>query len=207
MLSASTTRRARRGMVREWRLHTLSLFSLSVAFVCLGAVLLVVTNFWAAEQRWRRAGRASVFLKDSASQGEVDALRAALVRVPGVTGVRYVSSGDARTEFGRESDGKGDLAALPIEAFPASIELDVAPDMPDADLADMVVKMRQIPAVDDVETYQAWTGRLTRLARGGVAAAGVLAIAVRNPNDPGGGCQRPAAQNPGAVGPGARGVL
>ena len=60
MLSASTTRRARRGMVREWRLHTLSLFSLSVAFVCLGAVLLVVTNFWAAEQRWRRAGRASV---------------------------------------------------------------------------------------------------------------------------------------------------
>lgn len=178
MLSASTTRRARRGMVREWRLHTLSLFSLSVAFVCLGAVLLVVTNFWAAEQRWRRAGRASVFLKDSASQGEVDALRAALVRVPGVTGVRYVSSGDARTEFGRESDGKGDLAALPIEAFPASIELDVAPDMPDADLADMVVKMRQIPAVDDVETYQAWTGRLTRLARGGVAAAGVLAIVV-----------------------------
>jgi cell division transport system permease protein len=165
-------------MVREWRLHTLSLFSLSVAFVCLGAVLLVVTNFWAAEQRWRRAGRASVFLKDSASQGEVDALRAALVRVPGVTGVRYVSSGDARTEFGRESDGKGDLAALPIEAFPASIELDVAPDMPDADLADMVVKMRQIPAVDDVETYQAWTGRLTRLARGGVAAAGVLAIVV-----------------------------
>jgi cell division transport system permease protein len=119
-----------------------------------------------------------VFLKDSASQGEVDALRAALVRVPGVTGVRYVSSGDARTEFGRESDGKGDLAALPIEAFPASIELDVAPDMPDADLADMVVKMRQIPAVDDVETYQAWTGRLTRLARGGVAAAGVLAIVV-----------------------------
>ena len=50
--------------------------------------------------------------------------------------------------------------------------------MPDADLADMVVKMRQIPAVDDVETYQAWTGRLTRLARGGVAAAGVLAIVV-----------------------------
>jgi cell division transport system permease protein len=165
-------------MVREWRLHMLSLFSLSVAFVCLGAALLVVTNFWAAEQRWRRAGRASVFLKDSASQGEVDALRAALVRVPGVTGVRYVSSGDARTEFGRESDGKGDLAALPIEAFPASIELDVAPDMPDADLADMVVKMREIPAVDDVETYQAWTGRLTRLARGGVAAAGVLAIVV-----------------------------
>ena len=42
LLSVSTTRRARRGMVREWRLHVLSIFSLAVAFVCLGAALLEV---------------------------------------------------------------------------------------------------------------------------------------------------------------------
>ena len=51
MLSGSTTRRAKRGMIREWRLHTLSVFSLAVAFVCLGAALLVVTNLRALEQR------------------------------------------------------------------------------------------------------------------------------------------------------------
>jgi len=28
-------------MMREWRLHALSVFSLAVAFVCLGAALLV----------------------------------------------------------------------------------------------------------------------------------------------------------------------
>src|SRR5579872_5433571 len=131
MFSISTTRRAKRGMLREWRLHALSVFSLAVAFVCLGASLLVVTNLRAVEQRWAHAGRASVYLKDGASQDEVDALRTALARVPGVTAVRYVSAGDARVEFGRELEGRGELAALPAEAFPASIELDVAPEMAD----------------------------------------------------------------------------
>lgn len=179
MLSASTRRRARRGMVREWRLHALSVFSLAVAFVCLGASLLVVTNLRAVEQRWAHAGRASVYLKDGATQDEVDALRAALARVPGVTAVRYVSSGDARAEFGRREVGTdGELAALPVEAFPASIEIEVAPDMPDAELADAVGKMKQLPSVDDVETYQSWTERLSRLVRGGVAAAALLAVVV-----------------------------
>jgi cell division transport system permease protein len=179
MLSDSTARRARRGMMREWRLHALSIFSLTVAFVCLGAALLVVTNLRALEQRWAHAGRASVYLKDGASPDDVDALRAALLRIPGVNGVRYVSSGDARIEFGeREIQARPELAALPVEAFPASLEIEVAPDMLDAELADMVGKMRQLPLVDDVETYQAWTERLARLVRGGVAASALLAVVV-----------------------------
>jgi len=166
-------------MVREWRLHALSVFSLAVAFVCLGAALLVVTNLRAVEQRWAHAGRASVYLKDGATQDQIDALRAALARVPGVTAVHYVSSGDARAEFGRREVGaNGELAALPVEAFPASIEIEVAPDMPDAALADAVAKMKQLPSVDDVETYQSWTERLSRLVRGGVAAAALLAVVV-----------------------------
>jgi cell division transport system permease protein len=166
-------------MVREWRLHVLSVFSLAVAFVCLGASLLVVTNLRAVEERWTRAGRASVYLKDGATQDEVDALRAALTRVQGVTSVRYVSSGEARTEFGqRELSSQGELAALPVEAFPASIEIDVAQDLPDAELADMIRKMKELPSVDDVETYQAWTERLGRLVRAGVAASAILAVVV-----------------------------
>ena len=178
MISVSTTRRARRGMVREWRLHALSVFSLAVAFVCLGAALLVVTNLRAAENRWAHAGRASVYLKDGASQEEVDALRGAVVLVPGVTGARYISSGDARRQFGGDTDGRGELAGLPTEAFPASIEIDVAADMPDVDLAAMIGKMKELPSVDDVETYQSWTEKLSRLVRGGVAASALLAVVV-----------------------------
>jgi cell division transport system permease protein len=166
-------------MMREWRLHALSVFSLAVAFVCLGAALLVVTNLHALEERWAHAGRASIYLKDSASQEDIDGFKAALAQVPGVTGVHYVSSGEARAEFGqRELATKAELAALPVEAFPASIEIDVVPEMPDAALADVVGKLKRLPAVDDVETYQAWTERLARLVRGGVAAAGLLALVV-----------------------------
>jgi len=165
--------------MREWRLHALSIFSLAVAFVCLGASLLVVANLRALERRWAHAGRASVYLKDGASQDDVEALRAALLRVPGVTGARYVSSSDARVEFGEtELAARSELAALPVEAFPASLEINVAQDMPDADLADMVGKMKRLPAVDDVETYQSWTDRLARLVRGGVAASALLAVVV-----------------------------
>jgi cell division transport system permease protein len=177
--SIGTTRRARRGMLREWRLHALSVFSLAVAFVCLGAALLVLTNLRAVEERWSHAGRASIYLKENASQADIDAFKAALSGVPGVSQVRYVSSGQARTEFGQEEIAKAaDLAALPVEAFPASLEIEVKPDMPAADLEDMVAKIRQLPAVDDVETYQSWTERLARLVRGGVAAAALLAIVV-----------------------------
>lgn len=177
--SIGTTRRARRGMLREWRLHALSVFSLAVAFVCLGAALLVLTNLHAIEERWSHAGRASIYLRDTATQQDVDSFKAALAGVPGVTQVRYVSSGQARTEFGQQEIAKAaDLASLPVEAFPASIEIDVRPDMADAELDDIVAKVRQLPAVDDVETYRSWTERLARLVRGGVAAAALLAFVV-----------------------------
>jgi cell division transport system permease protein len=179
MLSIGTTRRVKRGMVREWRLHALSVFSLAVAFVCLGSSLLVLTNLRAVQQRWAHAGRASVYLKDGATQEDVDALREALGRVPGVTGVRYLSSGDARAEFGqRELDTDRKLAAVPVEAFPASIEIEVAPETPEADLSDMVEKMKRLPSVDGVETYRSWTEKLARLVRGGVAASALLALVV-----------------------------
>jgi cell division transport system permease protein len=177
--SFGTTRRARRGMLREWRLFALSVFSLAVAFVCLGAALLVVTNLHAVEERWAHAGRASIYLKETATQDDVDAFKSALARVPGVTNVRYVSSGQARAEFGTaEAEGKPELLALPVEAFPASIEIEVRADMADSELSEIVSKLKQLPAVEDVETYQAWTDRLSRLVRGGVAAAALLAVVV-----------------------------
>ena len=177
--SIGTTRRARRGMLREWRLHALSVFSLAVAFVCLGAALLVLTNLRAIEERWSHAGRASIYLKDNAPAQDVESLKQALTTVPGVLGVRYVSAAQARTEFGvKEAGPKGELAALPVESFPASIEIDVRADISDQELTDIVGKLKMLPAVDDVETYQAWTERLSHLLKGGVAAAGILALVV-----------------------------
>ncbi len=114
MLSIGTTRRAQRGMLREWRLHALSVFSLAVAFVCLGAALLVVTNLRAVEDRWAHAGRVSVYLKDSISTPDVEALKSALTATAGVKSVRYISSGQARQTSRRPEKN---LAGLAQEAF------------------------------------------------------------------------------------------
>ncbi len=54
---------------RDWRLQPLSIFSLAVAFVCLASALLVVTNLMAVRDRWSRAGRATVYLRDGATRG------------------------------------------------------------------------------------------------------------------------------------------
>lgn len=177
--SIGTTQRARRGMLREWRLHALSVFSLAVAFVCLGAALLVLTNLKGLEERWARAGRASIYLKDSATTDQVDALKLALTQIPGISAVKYISSKEARQDFGvHETPGKSELLAVPAEAFPASLEIDVQQDMTDQELTALVGKLKLLPSVDEVETYQAWTERLSHLVRGGVAAAALLALVV-----------------------------
>lgn len=164
-------------MLREWRLHALSMFSLAVAFVCLGSALLVVVNLRNIEQRWAHAGRASVYLKDNAPQADIDSVVAALERTPGVIKARYVSSGQARADLAKDGE-QGELLQLPPEAFPAAIEVEVAPDMTDAELTDTQAKLKQLPNVEDVETYQTWTERLSKLVRGGVAASVLLALVV-----------------------------
>lgn len=161
----------------DWRVQALSIFSLSVAFVCLASALLVVTNLAAVRDRWSRAGRATVYLVDEAAEGDIAALKHALEATGGVTRVRHVTSAEARREVvADESDTA--LAALPPNAFPASLELGFADDLSDGELESIAVKLRALPAVESVETYQRWTERLSALLGGGVTASACLALIV-----------------------------
>ncbi|MBK7401956.1 MAG: ABC transporter permease [Myxococcales bacterium] len=169
--------RAQRGLKAEWRLHALSVVSLAVAFVCLGAALLVVWNIHALKERWGHTGRASVYLKDGAQPAQVEALVSALKATPEVRGVRYLSPAEARNgALGTAGDPT--LKALPLEAFPASIEVDVNPGTSEAEVQAMVGKLGALPAVEGVETYGTWTERLGSLLHGGTLAAGALAAIV-----------------------------
>ncbi|MFI5301458.1 MAG: cell division protein FtsX, partial [Polyangiales bacterium] len=93
---SSSVERAKRGLKAEWRLHALSVVSLAVAFVCLGATLLTVVNLHALQERWGHTGRASIYLKDGAPIAQVEAMVAALKVTPEVRSVRYLSPADAR---------------------------------------------------------------------------------------------------------------
>ncbi len=169
--------RAWRGTRNDWRLHSLSVFSVAVAFVCLAAALLVVVNVQAIKNRWSESGRASVYLKPEATPAQIQAIENALRSTPGVTDVRFVSSEDARQEVLGSS--KGDvLSALPAEAFPASLEVRVADDSDATQLSKLSSQLGNLPAVEAVETYEDWGERLGSLLAGGTTASLVLALVV-----------------------------
>ncbi len=160
---------------RDWRLQALSVFSLSVAFICLAAAILVVTNVEALRDRWSRAGRATIYLKDAAKEPDVAALSQALSQTEGVSRVRRVTAEEARKEVISSDES---LAALPVEAFPGSLEVAFNDTITDEQLQTIALKLRALPAVDTVETYEKWTDRLSALLGGGVTAALFLAVIV-----------------------------
>jgi cell division transport system permease protein len=170
--------RAWRGGRNDWRLHVLSVFSVAVAFVCLASALLVVVNVDAVRDRWSRTGRASVYLKAAATPQHIAELEKALRATDGVTDVRTVSADEARRELGGLVNDDTLLAALPVEAFPASLEVLLRDDLAAERLEKLSAQLSQLPAVDSVETYQAWSERLAALLAGGVTAAGILALVV-----------------------------
>jgi cell division transport system permease protein len=169
---------------RVWRsgrgdvkVYLLSVFSLAVAFVCLASALLVVVNLRAVEARWARAGRISVYLREGTTNDQVAQLRRALEQTPAVAATRHVTAADARKDM--VDDGlAGSLAVLPVEAFPASVELSLGDEVTDEQVAAIAQKLRDVPSIESVETYQRWTDRISALVRGGVAASAVLAIVV-----------------------------
>ena len=174
MASVGRVWRSGRG---DGRVYLLSVFSLAVAFVCLSSALLVVFNLRAVEMRWARAGRISVYLRDGTSHEQVAQLRRALEQTPAVASTRHVTAADARKEM-VEDGVAGSLAVLPVEAFPASIELSLTDEVTDEQVAAIAQKLRDVPSIESVETYQRWTDRISALVRGGVAASAVLALVV-----------------------------
>lgn len=177
MMGTSAVGRVWRSGRGDLKLYLLSVFSLAVAFVCLASALLVVVNLHAVELRWARAGRISVYLHDGLAEEQLIALRRAIEQTPRVASARYVSSSDARKDM--IDDGlSGSLAVLPVEAFPASIEVALDDEADDDQATVIAEKLHAIPSVESVETYRRWTDRISSLMRGGVAASAILAIVV-----------------------------
>lgn len=168
--------RALRGSRHDWQLHLSSVFSVGIAFVCLASALLVVANIQELRLRWSHTGRASVYLQPNAAAAEVDAIATALRATRGVVQVDFVTSEAARQEL--LNSGDEILAGLPSEAFPASLEVRVHDPERSGALARMAEKLRFLPRVEAVETYEAWGDRLSSLLRSALTGAGVLALVV-----------------------------
>jgi cell division transport system permease protein len=169
--------RALRGAKNDLQLHALGVFSVAVAFVCLGATLLAVVNVDHVRERWATFGRASVFLARQATGEQVSAIERALRASDGVISVRHLTSEDARRDAAQA--GKDPVVdALPAEAFPEMLEVSVQKNVKPERLSELATQLRALPAVEGVETYAGWSERIESLMAGGVAAASLLAFIV-----------------------------
>ncbi len=166
-----------RAVRSDYRLHVLSVFSVAVAFVCLSATLLLAVNIDAVRGKWAQTGRASVYLDPQVPPATIQTVRNALLSAEGVTRVDFVSSEQARAEIMGNS-GDEALAALPEEAFPASLEVTLRDAAAGERVSRLAAQLEALPSVEAVETYQAWGKRLDELLAGGVQAAGILVFVV-----------------------------
>lgn len=173
----TTLERAWRAGKSEWRAHLTSVLGTSVAFLCLAFALIATVNLRALEQRWEHTGRLSVYLALAATPDQVAELREALRRSEGVLSADYVPAEKAREEL-LDADPEALLEALPVEAFPPSIEVTLS-ETTTADRAEAIADMlSRMPAVESVETYRDWTRRIGELVRAASVASWALAILV-----------------------------
>ncbi len=170
-------KRALRAVMADFKLHLLSIFSVSVAFVCLSATLLVSVNIDAVREKWAENGRASVYLVPDVQPKRIQTIRQALLSSEGVTEVKYVSSEQARAEI-MESSTDEALAGLPADAFPASLEVSLVDEKATSRIERLGQQLEELAAVETVETYAAWGERLDRLLAGGITVALILLAVV-----------------------------
>lgn len=171
--------RAKRGVREDAKLYVVAVSSLTVAFLCLATALLGVTNLAELANRWGRTHKMSVYLRDGAAQSDVERLKVVLTALDGVTGVEHLTSSAARERFLQDASVKSELAALPSDVFPASLEVDFATDTTDARIREVSEKVGAFgAAVSEVDTYRTWFDRLGSLLTAGRTAALLLALLV-----------------------------
>ncbi len=171
-------KRAKRGLREELRLYIVAVSSLAVAFLCLGAALLGVANLDAAAERWGKSGRLTVYLKDGADAQDIAQLRVVLEGLAEVSAVQHVTSDVARSLFLEQADVEAEFEALPAEAFPPSLEVELKGTV-SRERADAIsARVLQFRAVSDVESYRGWFEKLDDLLMAGRGVAIGLAFLV-----------------------------
>jgi cell division transport system permease protein len=171
------------GLARAWRSTALAGASIVSAVFVLGAFLMASRAVDEALDAWARAPGLSVYLADTATPDERDAVRRALEGSPVVAGVEYVDRGSAAGRFARSfPDLAPLLQAAGEEPLPASFEVVVRAEAgAGAEVDALVTRVGAMPGVADVRLDRALLARVAEVVRAarwaGAGLAGVLALA------------------------------
>ncbi len=149
-----------------------------VTLMALGIALIVASTLDQLAGGVERKIQVVVYLRDGLRSSDVDAVRARLGRLPGVTHVAYVSKDDALAAFQQRLGGRVDLREL-LSHNPLPASFEVAADRPTR-LEAIARASAALPQVEHA-SYGAQTAdrlvAVTRIVRlGGAAASAGLAL-------------------------------
>ncbi|MBN1652164.1 MAG: hypothetical protein JXA30_00130 [Deltaproteobacteria bacterium] len=170
--------RARRNFLDDWTLHAVAIASLVVAFLCLGATLFAVANLNRIAEKWGNTQQLSLYLKDGTEKADVSQLQFVLESLPEVAAVEYLTPAAAQKKFLEQTDAESDLASLPTEVFPASLEIKLTQGVPEGRLQKIIDRLQQLAPVQEVESYRGWFEHLASLLQASRWSASVLAALV-----------------------------
>lgn len=171
---------------RGRRANVLSVLTITIGLFVLGVFLVLTTNLQQLVAQWSRAAEFSVYLRDTVTEPQKDALVKVVRRDPAVAGIDFVSKPDALSRFTRDFP---DLAAAARSSannpFPASLEVRLASAAVDAAALERLAQSAaRMPGVSDVRYDRRWIQRLAAIAAAvrwaglGLSAVLILAAAL-----------------------------
>lgn len=126
-----------------------SLISIGSALFVLGLFLLIFQNVGELTTSSVQQLSVSVYLKDRLIEGDIDALTKLIEERPGVAKVTFLSKTEALTLFSsalQEVD-QSFLAGLEENPLPASLEIELQPEISRAALSQLVNELKDLPGI------------------------------------------------------------
>jgi cell division transport system permease protein len=176
-------RQAATGLWRQRSSTILSVLTIAMALLVLGAFLAVSFNLNRAVSRWSAAAEFTVYLRDDITPDQRVAVNRLLADSPLVADRRYVSKSDALQRFARDfPDLAASAASLEQNPLPASVEVRLQPARASADAVEVLAAQAAAAAgVADVRFDRQWLARLSAIASAvgwaGWVLGGVLILA------------------------------
>ena len=156
---------------------------IAISMLIVGCFLLISENLGRAAEMAQGRSRVDVYLAVDATQPQIAAIDRWLASHPDLVHRRFVSRDEALRRFvSYFANLQGIVTQLDGNPFPASFEVDVAPNtMQSPAFLREAKALRGIPGVDDVQFDWEWVRRLKRVVNivniAGIIAGAVLALA------------------------------
>jgi cell division transport system permease protein len=152
---------------RSGRSALLSVGTIAIAFLVVGAFLMASTAAQQVVSEWAQAAELSIYLRDGVTAGERTAIDARLAAgAPDVAAVDFVSKEEALARFRAGFPELQDVtASLDGNPFPASFEVRLRREAPAASADALAGAMAAMPGVADVRYDRELVARLLAAVR------------------------------------------